>query len=146
MYNEDYIDVYDAINSSRYRPKTKLNFESIKEFWYDEIQKLDHIPMTGIEWEEKVKECEENRDSEIKALRQKYDEEVSELTNLFRKDCEAMFGIEDFPEKVRGQIHYLPYEEGHAGGYSDILAQYFDLVEFAQLCKQEFSECSTTTE
>lgn len=146
MDNQDYIDVYSAINSNRYCPKTKLDFGSIKEFWYDEIQKLDHIPMTRVEWEEKVKECEKNRDSEIKAIRQKYDEEIGELTNLFRKDCEVMFGFENFPEKVKGQIHYLAYEEGHAGGYSDILAQYDDLVEFAVLCKQEFSECNTTKE
>ena len=136
----DYIDVYSAIYTDRYRPKTKLNFDYIKEYWLDEINKLDHIPMTRFDREEKVKECERNQNSEIKALRQKYDEEVGELLSLFRKDCEIMFGFEHFPEKVKDQIHYLTYKEGHAGGYSDILSQYSELVEFAVLYKEGFSK------
>jgi len=55
----------------------------------------------------------------------------------FYKDAEKAFNFSHFPEKLKGRIHSMAYEEGHAAGYSDIITQYFDLVSLVKLALGE---------
>lgn len=59
-------------------------------------------------------------------------------TAEFESDCEAWFGIEAFPIKVKQKIHYLAYDKGHSLGLSSIVDEYENLVDLAFACKQEF--------
>lgn len=153
MNNEDYYSGFDKVDI--YAKVAEGYYSSVGVPYHDskfaeeitkQIKDLDNVRLTVEERNLEIKKLNTTLAEHNAQVRAKYNEAQEKLNSEFEADVEDNFGFADFPDRVKSRIHYLAYEEGHAGGYSDILAQYDDLVEFAVLCKQEFSQCSTTNE
>jgi hypothetical protein len=146
--NNDYddLDVYAKVAEGYYKTNLPYYDPKFAEEIAKQIKDLDNVRLTIEERDLEIKKLNTVLAEHNSQVRAKYNEAQGKLNSEFEADVEDNFGFADFPDRVKGEIHYLAYEEGHPGGYSDILAQYDELVEFAVLCKQVFSQCSTTNE
>jgi hypothetical protein len=140
------MDVYTKVAEGYYKTNLPYYDPKFAKEIAKQIKDLDNVRLTIEERDSEIKKLNTVLADHNTEIRAKYNEAQSKLNSEFEADVEDNFGFADFPERVKGRIHYLAYEEGHSGGYSDILCQYDELVEFAELCKEEFSKCNTTNE
>jgi hypothetical protein len=135
------VDVYAKVAEGYYNSKLPYYDSSFAEEIKNQIKDLDNVRLTVEERNFENKRLQTVLAEHNLQIRAKYNEAQDKLNAEFEADVEASFGFTDYPDVVKTRIHYLAYEEGHAGGYSNILAQYGELVEFADLCRREFSKC-----
>lgn len=135
--NDLELNFWDKIQSGYYQAKyPKFDY---KEYEEELIEQLNDMLLTKTSYDlalEKIKES--IRDLKTQHL-QNYRKEESRLNKEFCKDCEIEFEFSDFPDEVKDFIHSKAYEEGRAYGSSEIANKYEDLVEFAKICKEAFT-------
>lgn len=73
-----------------------------------------------------IKKLEEQKKVLEREGYQKYGEETSRLTKLFRKAVEEECGTVGHPKA--DLLWHKAWEEGHANGYSEIYIEYLELV------------------
>lgn len=136
--NDFELDFWDRVESGYYQTKfLKFDYQEYEE---ELLEQLNNIPLTKAGYDFALGKIKE-RVKDLKAQHlQEYRNEESRLNHQFRKDCEVAFGFADFPDEVKDFIHGKAYEEGHAYGFSEIANKYYDLVEFANICKEAFSK------
>lgn len=81
----------------------------------------------------------------MKTYNEKY-EEMSLKINVkgdgsydgdFTTEVEDLFGISDWPNIIKLQIHNKAWVDGHSSGYFEVINQYHDLVDLVRLCEKE---------
>ena len=132
------LDFYGRIHSDYYNPKP-FEFD-YKEYEEELVFEIDNQPLTRPQYDAAINKIKDD----IRALKKKHRDEQAEKTGKlideFRKDCEFEFGFENLPDKIKGKLHWMAYDDGHAWGFSSIANCYSDLVELVFLCKEVFSE------
>lgn len=71
---------------------------------------------------------EEQVQAEYRAKRIAYEESEFEATKAWQKHQEKEHGFDTLPETLRQKIHAQVWEDGHSGGYGEMLNRYIDLV------------------
>ena len=133
-------DVYAKVASGYYKPNLPYYDSHFAENIAKQIRDLDTVRLTVEERSSEIEKLNTILANHNAQVRSRYNEAQEKLNSEFESDVEENFGFADYPDRIKSRIHYLAYEEGHAGGYSDILAQYDELVELVFLCKEVFSE------
>ena len=64
---------------------------------------------------------------EFKAARNAWREEGHQITQQFKADLEEEFGTQNWDRKE--QAWNLAWQEGHSGGFAEVLNYYIDYVE-----------------
>lgn len=139
-YEEEELTPYEKVVRSLYDNKLPYQDNDYDKYIAEEIAKLDDIPLTVKERQEKIQELKNQLSERESEVRKAYREESDRIYNEFCKDCEKFWEFAVMPEAVKQQIHYEAWDRGHYAGYSEVLVYYEDLVEFAKLCQREFTK------
>lgn len=71
---------------------------------------------------------EEQAQVEYRSQRIAYEESEFQALKAWRKHQEKEQQFENLPETLRQKIHAQVWEDGHSGGYGEMLNRYIDLV------------------
>lgn len=56
----------------------------------------------------------------------------------FCGDVEQALGFAHFPVKLKSHIHQMAYDRGHSSGCSEILSEYFDILDTVSATMESF--------
>tara|TARA_R110001583_G_scaffold52147_8_gene162217 strand:+ start:3648 stop:4190 length:543 start_codon:yes stop_codon:yes gene_type:complete len=53
--------------------------------------------------------------------------------DIFKKDAEKHFGMEDFSDELKAAIHIKAWDDGHSSGLQEVISSYDDYVDIADI-------------
>lgn len=122
------MDYQKYVNEKEY-PSQK----SKDDFMSSRLTEMYDVPMTRREYDYAVGNLVNEASDYMQRLQAEYQAREAEIQVQFRTDAEVEHGFGNLPVKLKSKLHEMAWDNGHAYGYEEIFARYYDLVELVLL-------------